>query len=243
MDPYGNRCLMAGKNPSTDQLQDLLLESKGLPNFLLQLTLTSVSLLGGPAPLACSLSVQRGSVPEVLASSSAQAKRLDLLQHGLEEGPCLAALHGQDQVFVPDLHTDGRWRRFASAASGEQIRSVLAIRIGAYDSLKGVLSCYSSSEHTLEPTIIDAVTELAGSLSRAVQLALNTHSRDLTSEEWDAALKSRAVVDGAVALIMIQDRCSRAEALMYLHRGARTTGRPLLEEAGKIIHGEFPRTT
>ncbi|WP_258804325.1 GAF and ANTAR domain-containing protein [Pseudarthrobacter sp. NS4] len=234
---------MAGKNPSNDQLQDLLLESKGLPNFLLRLTLTSVSLLGGPTPLACSLSVQRGSVPEVVASSSAQAKRLDLLQHGLEEGPCLAVIRGQDQVFVPDLHSDGRWRRFASAASGERIRSVLAIRIGPYDSVKGVLSCYSSSQHTLEPTIIDAVKELAVSMSRAVQLALNTHSRERASEEWHAALQSRAVVDGAVALIMIQDRCSRAEALMYLHQGARTTGRPLLEEAGKIIHGKFLSAT
>lgn len=235
--------MAGGKNPSTAHLQDLLLESKGTPNFLLRLTLTSVSLLGSPTPLACSLSVQRGSVPEVLASSSAQAKRLDLLQHGLEEGPGMAALHGQDQVFVPDLHSDERWIRFANAASGEGIRSVLAVPIGAHDSVKAVLSCYSSAQDTLEPTIIDAITELAESMSRTVQLALNTPPRDLASEEWRAALQSRAVVDGAVALIMIQDRCSRAEALMYLHHGARTTGRPLLEEAGKIIHGEFPPAT
>lgn len=232
-----------GKNPSIGHLQDLLLESKGTPNFLLRLSLTSVSLLGGPTPFACSISVQRGKVPEVVASSSAQAKRLDLLQHGLEEGPCLAALRGQDRVFVADLHSDGRWRRFASAASGEGIRSVLAVPIGAYDSVKAVLSCYFSSQHTLEPTIIDAVQELAVSMSLTVQLALNTHSRDLASEEWRAALQSRAVVDGAVALIMIQDRCSRAEALMYLHQGARTSGRPLLEEAGKIVRGKFPRAT
>jgi hypothetical protein len=78
-------------------------------------------------------------------------------------------------------------------------------------------------------------------MSQIVQIALGGHYRELGSEKWRAALKYRAVVDGAVALIISQDRCSRAEALSVLQRGARTSGRPLLEEAGKVIYGKFPR--
>lgn len=92
------------KKPQTGLVQDPLLESKGLPDFLLGLTLTAASLLGGEAPLECCISVQRGKVPTVLASNSERARRLDLLQHEVGEGPCLVALGGQSNVFVPDRH-------------------------------------------------------------------------------------------------------------------------------------------
>lgn len=231
-----------GKNPQTDQVWALPLESKGLSDFLLGLTLIGASLLGGESPLGCSISVQRGNVPTVLASSTERARRLDLLQHEVGEGPCLAALLGQSHMFVPGLNSNGRWASFADAARREGIRAVLTAPIDAGATAKAALSCYSTSQAAFDQSVTEAVQELAGSMSRTVQIALGSHSRDTGSEQWRAALKSRAVVDGAVALIIVQDRCSRAEAMMILQRGARTSGWPLLEEAGRVIYGKFPRT-
>ncbi|MGM9473508.1 GAF domain-containing protein [Pseudarthrobacter sp. YS3] len=203
----------------------------------------AASLLGGETPLACAISVLRGKDPEVLASSSDRARRLDRVQHEAGEGPCLLALGGLSHVFIPALDSNGGWFRLAGTARREGIRSVLATPIHAGDSVRAALSCYSAFQNTFEQSVIDAVEELAGSMSRTVQVALGSHSRDLESEQWRASLRSRAVVDGAVALIIVQDRCSRVEALTALHQGARTSGRPLLEEAGNVLIGKFPRTT
>lgn len=229
------------KKPQSGQVQNPLLESKGLPDFLLGLTLMAASLLGGETPLICSISVQRGKITTVLASNSERARRLDMLQHELGEGPCLVALGGQSHVFVPDLHSNGPWARFAAMARREGTGSVLAVPIDVGVPVRAALSCYSASQSTFEQSVVEAMQELAGSLSRIVQIALGSHSRDLGSEQWRAALKSRAVVDGAVALIIVQDQCSRAEAMMVLQRAARTSGRPILEEAGKVICGKSPR--
>ena len=231
-----------GRNPDTDQLQDLLLESKGLPDFVLGLMLMSVSLLGGQAPLACSITLQRGTALARAASNSADATRLDLVQQELDEGPSLEALRSHGTVFAQDLQADNRWTRFSSTVQGEGMRSVLAVSMAVSDSVDAVLSCYSSSSEAFDDAVIHAVQETALSVSRALQTALSD-PRGLTSEKWRTALQSRAVVDGAVALIMAQERCSRAEALILLYRGARTTNQTLLEEAGKVIHGRFPGTT
>lgn len=232
-----------GRSPDTDQLQDLLLGSKGLPDFVLGLMLTSVSLLGGQAPLACSITLQHGNALARGASNSAEATRLDLLQHELEDGPSLEALRSHGTVFVQDLQSDGRWTRFSSAVQGEEIRSVLAVSMAVSDSVEAVLSCYSSSSEAFDGAAIHAVQETALSVSRALQMASSADSGAPASEKWRAALQSRAVVDGAVALIMVQERCSRAEALILLYRGARNGSQTLLEEAGKVIHVRFPGTT
>jgi hypothetical protein len=231
------------KNPQTGLVQDPLLESKALPDFLLGLTLMAASLLGGETPLACSISVQRANIPTVLASNSGRARRLDMQQHQVGEGPCLMALGGQSHVFVPDLQSNGGWASLADAARREGIRSVLAAPIDAGIPVKASLSCYSASPSAFEPSVIEAVQELARSMSQTVQIALRRPSRDAGSEKWRAALKSRAVVDGAVAVLISQDGSSRGEALSVLQRGARTSGEPLLEEAGKVIYGKFPRNS
>lgn len=231
------------KKPQAGIVQDPLLQSKGLPDFLLGLTLMAASLLGGATPLDCSISVQRGNVLRVLASSNERVRRLEMLQHEVREGPCLVALGGQSHLFVPDLQEKGGLVWLADAVRREGFRSMLAAPIEAGIPVKAALSCYSASPSAFEPPIIEAVQELARSMSHTVQIALGKPRRDVGSEKWSAALKSRAVVDSAVALIISQDGCSRAEAIMVLQRGARTSGRPLLEEAGKVIYGKFPDNT
>lgn len=96
---------------------------------------------------------------------------------------------------------------------------MLAAPIDAGVSVKAVLSCYSASPSTFEQSVTAAVQKLAGHMSQTVQIAQGSHSRDPGSEQWRAALRSRAVVDGAVALIIVQDRCTRGDAMMVLQRG------------------------
>jgi GAF domain-containing protein len=233
----------SGNRPHRGLLQDLLLESAAIQDFVLGLAMLPVSLLGGSTPLICAITVQRDNALSVAASSAGQARRLELLQQALDEGPSLVALRGQETVVVAPLRADGRWAMFADAARGEGMRSVLAVPVGGIPSVGFVLTCYSTSETVFDDATVDAVREIAASMSRTVQLALSDGPHRPASDGWRAALQSRAVVDGAVALIMGQDGCTRAEALILLRQGARTGNRTLLHEAGRVIEGKFPRTT
>jgi hypothetical protein len=64
--------------PTTEQLQDLLLESPGFTEFLLGVATISASLLDGRESLLCAITVERDAGPSTVASSTAAAQRLDL---------------------------------------------------------------------------------------------------------------------------------------------------------------------
>ncbi|MFP3525422.1 hypothetical protein SB912_23325, partial [Pantoea sp. SIMBA_072] len=71
--------------PTAEQLQDLLLESPGFTEFLLELTAVSASLLGGDTPLLCAITVERSDGPATVASSSERARRLDERQYSFDD--------------------------------------------------------------------------------------------------------------------------------------------------------------
>lgn len=210
-------------------------------DFILGLAMLPVSLLGGSTPLACAVTVQRGNFLAVAAGSNEQTRRLELIQQELHEGPSLTALRSQETVLAAPLVADGPWPRFAAAALEEGMRAVLAVPVAQNPSSGFVVSCYSTTERVFDRATVDAVQEIAESMSRTIQIVLRDDPDERLPDGLRAALQTRAVVDGAVALIMGQDRCSRAEAMVLLHREARTENRTLLQEARKVIQGKFPR--
>ncbi|MFB9714714.1 hypothetical protein [Arthrobacter methylotrophus] len=69
--------------PTTEQLQDLLLESPGFTEFLLGPATISASMLDGREPLLCAITVELDEGPSTVASSTAAAQRLDEKQYAL----------------------------------------------------------------------------------------------------------------------------------------------------------------
>jgi hypothetical protein len=221
--------------PTAEQLQDLLLESPGFTEFLLGLAAISASLLGGDVPMLCAITVERASGPATVASSTEAARRLDEKQYEFDDGPCLTALREQHRVLIPDLQSDGRWHRYAVAISGEGIRSVLAVPIAPDDGAGSALNCYSTRTGTFGPDTVASVERHAVSLSRILRLALRMHAPDPYPEHLKSALDSRAIVDAAVSLIMVQNRCSHDTAIRLLHLASRHSNRRLHAIAEDIL--------
>jgi GAF domain-containing protein len=226
-----------GEAPTSEQLQDLLLESPGFTEFLLELTTISASRLGGPEPMLCAITVERNGSPATVASSGEEALRMDERQYEFDDGPCLTALRHQRSVLVPDLGADERWGRYAAAVSGEGVRSVLAVPIGIDPGSAAALNCYARTVDAFDDATIASVEEHAGSISRILRLALRVHPAESYPEHLRSALKSRAVIDAAVALIMVQNRCSRDQAMELLHLAARATNTRLHAIAMDILAG------
>ena len=207
--------------PDSEKLQALLLESPGFTGFLLGLGTISASLFNQDVPMHCAITVERDGGPTTVASSSALAQRLDEQQYAFDDGPCLIALRTGHTVLIPQLADDPRWRRYAHAISGEQIRSVLAVPIVTDGSSAAALNCYSRDLAGFDATMVASVEEHAASLSTILQQALRIHEPEHYPDDLSDVLRSRAVVDAAVALVMAQNRCSREAAMLMLHVAAR----------------------
>lgn len=226
-----------GASPTHEQLQDLLLESPGFTEFLLSLTTLSATRLGGPQPMLCAITVERDGSPATVSSSSEEAKRLDEKQYAFDDGPCLTALRHGRTVHVTDVRTDDRWEHYASAVSGEGISSVLAVPIATDPGSAAALNCYARTNGVFDSQTVANVERHAASVSRILRLALRVHPPEIYPEHLRSALKSRAIIDAAVALIMVQNRCSREQAMELLHSAARTTDTKLHAIAADLLKG------
>ena len=226
-----------GASPSPEQLQDLLLESPGFTEFLLGLTTISATLLGGTEPMLCAITVERDGTPATVASSGEDARRLDEKQYTFDDGPCLTALRQGTTVLVPDVANDDRWDHYASAVSGEGIRAVLAVPIATDPGAAAALNCYSRTSGVFDEATVAEVERHATSISRILRLALKVHPPEIYPEHLRSALKSRAIIDAAVALVMVQNRCSRERAMELLHLAARATDTRLHTIAADILQG------
>lgn len=227
----------SGASPTPEQLQDLLLESPGFTEFLLGLTMISATRLGGPEPMLCAITVERDGSPATVASSSEDAKRLDEKQYAFGDGPCLTALRHGTTVLVEDVSADDRWEHYASAVSGEGIRSVLAVPIDTEPGSAAALNCYARTSGAFDSPTVAEVERHAASISRILRLALRVHPPETYPEHLRSALKSRAVIDAAVALIMVQNRCGREQAMELLHLASRASDTKLHAIAADILQG------
>ncbi|GAB3550353.1 hypothetical protein GCM10027404_17440 [Arthrobacter tumbae] len=225
-----------------EQLQQMLLESPGFTEFLLDLTTISASLFSTDSPMHCAITVERTGGPTTVASSSELAQRLDEQQYASDDGPCLTALRQQHSVLIAELVADLRWRRYAAAVSGEPVRSVLAVPIPTDGSSAAALNCYSPDVAAFGPQAVAAIEKHANSLSTILRLALRVHPAERYPDDLRAVLKSRAVVDAAVALVMMQNRCSHEAAMTTLQVASRHHNRRVQGIADELL-GKAMATT
>ncbi|YCK79766.1 GAF and ANTAR domain-containing protein (plasmid) [Arthrobacter sp. D3-18] len=204
-------------------------------DFLVEVATISASALGGEEPLLCAITVERGRHPATAASSAEQARRLDETQYNLNQGPCLTALREHHTVLIPDLHTTTRWHGYAAAISGEGIRSILAVPVPLDETANAALNCYARSPNVFNPELIELAEAQARKLSPVLRSALGTRPIEGNKEDLHHLLQSRAAVDAAIALIMVQNRCSRTMALTLIHRAGRHNDSRVHEVASRIL--------
>ncbi|MFE4543858.1 GAF and ANTAR domain-containing protein [Arthrobacter sp. NPDC056727] len=223
--------------PTLEQLQDLLLESPGFDDFLLELAVFSASQLAVPDPMLCAISVERDGRLITVASSSESARQMDERQYWFDDGPCLTALREDRMVLVKDLETSERWHQYWQAVTADGVVSVLAVPIDAGPQAAAALNCYARSTSAFDAVTIEAVQSYAAALSRVLRLAIRVHRLTILPEGLHGALQSRAVIDAALSLVMAQTRGSREEAAEVLHRMAQSNRQQLKQIATDILNG------
>lgn len=225
-----------GRIPAShEMLQEMLLESADFSDFMLDLAVHAATGLSSSGRVLCSITVEQGFAPTTVASNAAEAVVLDEQQYLLDDGPCLAALRGGLPVFVADLAGSAVWANYANGIRSSGVAAIFAVPLSAGHGTGAALNCYAFDKATMDTAFRERVEALAASFSGILRLALRIHPLDPTGSSISAEMDSRAVIDAAVGLLMLQDRCSREEAFGRLGRLAWDHQSRISDEAAGLL--------
>jgi hypothetical protein len=223
------------------EMADTLVDDFDLLDFLHTLTQRCVQLLGVSA--AGLLLTDGHGALQVVAASSERTRLLELFQLQTDQGPCLDCFRAAAPVSVADLSVARRWPRFTAAAGEVGFAAVHALPMRLRSEVIGALNLFDAVPGALDADklrIGQAVADIA-TVGLLQQRAI--HRRDVVTEQLQAALNSRILIEQAKGLLAERLQVSVAEAFVVLRTHARSHNRRLSDLARAIVDGveELPQ--
>jgi hypothetical protein len=181
----------------------------------------------------------------LLGASDERGARIEELQFGLGEGPCVSAFVGGRPVLVPDLEASeafAQWPMFTPEAMRAGIGAVFAFPLQIGMIAIGVLDCYRARAGPLTEmaealAVTDAVT-----IALLNAQALGGDSANGTVDLFDVSWRNHAVVHQATGALSVELGISLAEALVRLRAHAFRHSRPLDAVADDVLAGRLHLT-
>ncbi|WP_407342902.1 GAF and ANTAR domain-containing protein [Pengzhenrongella phosphoraccumulans] len=220
------------RHPASE-LQEALLATADIEEFLQQLTDVAVATIGGG--ISAGITVAREGHPITVASSDAYAAQFDEVQYGHDDGPCLTAMRAGKIVLIDDLATDERFRPYQPRALALGVRSSISLPLEGGEHAVGALNLYSRRPYAFGAIEQSKAQGFANEASRALTLAVRlAHSLEIT-DQLRAALTSRTVIDQTIGIIMGQNRCDANAAFAVLRSASQNRNVKLRDVAAEII--------
>ena len=155
------------------------------------------------------VSLWEGKSLRTVAATSDLVEKVNNLEHSLNEGPCLDALHMRRTYRIDDMSHEPRWPKFAATAQAHGIQSMLGYRLFTSGRTLGTLDLYST-----QPNAFDAEAEIIGELFAAhAAIALIGSTQHA---EWLTALNSRDTIGMAKGILMHRERLTDEQAFTLL---------------------------
>jgi transcriptional regulator with GAF, ATPase, and Fis domain len=218
------------------ELADTLVADFDVVDFLHGLADRCVRLLEVDAA-GLMLADQRGSL-RVIASSSEQARLVELFQLQHEEGPCLECYRTGQPVSEPDLATaKDRWPSFAPAAVGGGFAAVQALPMRLRDDVVGAMNLFMHTPGRLTETELRVGQALADVATIGLLQERNLRHQEVLAEQLQGALNSRVMIEQAKGLLAERLGLDMGQAFELLRSQARRQNRRLAALAGAVADG------
>ena len=225
------------------ELQELLLATDTLQEFLHEVAHRAA---GEVSPgLSCGLTVRSDGRPLTIASSDGYANMLDQLQYRLDQGPCLSTLQTGEVVLDDGTDAGDRWPLYRMQGEAAGLGVSLSVPVSHGAQVLAALNLYSRTPRSFTPAERARARGFADRAGGGVAIALKLARRTELTDDLQAALAARAVIDQALGIIMGQRRCSADEAFAVLRELSQTGNVKLREVAARLITvttGQPPRT-
>jgi transcriptional regulator with GAF, ATPase, and Fis domain len=218
------------------ELADTLVADFDVVDFLHGLADRCVRLLDVDAA-GLMLADQRGSL-RVVASSSEQARLVELFQLQHAEGPCLECFQTGLPVSEADLAAAGqRWPSLAPAAVGAGFAAVQALPMRLRDEVIGAMNLFREVPGRLDETGLRVGQALADVATIGLLQERNFRHQEVLAEQLQGALNSRVAIEQAKGVLAERLGLDMDHAFEQLRAQARAQSRRLAELAGAVAGG------
>lgn len=221
----------------SDYMQDLVLETADVEEFLNELVKFSMRTLSEGSEILCGITLLRHHRVGTVVSSSPKARTADEMQYKYAEGPCLEATRSQSTVYVPDMRTELRWPEYTATMVKAEILSAYAIPFVLEGETKAALNLYAAEPNFFDHPMREIVESHVAQTSKAFRLAVRMSQRADQANDLNRALESRTTIDLAVGIIMGQNRCSQDEAVKMLQSASSSRNIKLRDLAAQLVAG------
>jgi GAF domain-containing protein len=172
-----------------------------------------------------------------VAASSEAAHLMELLQVQNDEGPCLDCFQTAAPVSIADLtEAAGRWPTFVAAVVERgRYRSVHALPLRLRGRAIGALNLFHAQPGPLPDADLALAQALADVATIGILQERAIRRGEVLSEQLQAALNSRVIVEQAKGALAQYAALSLAAAFDAIRRYARTRNLKLADVARQIV--------
>jgi GAF domain-containing protein len=217
------------------RLADTLVADYDVIDLFHALCADCVDLIGAHAA-GLLLSDQRGALQAVSASSEA-AQLVELFQLQADQGPCLDSFRTSEQVISGELARETRWPKFTARAAEYGFAAVHALPMRLRGTTIGALNLFHREPCTLPVAELAVAQALADVATIAILSDRSTREREALTEQLQAALTSRVIIEQAKGILAERGGISLDDAFVRLRAHARATQQRISDLAHGVIDG------
>jgi GAF domain-containing protein len=215
-------------------LSRTLAEDESVHDTLQSILTLALRLVPGCTAASVTVLDEQGQ-PGTIAATDDETRELDRRQYLLHDGPCLDAARRQQVNHWSLAEAEQHWPDFTSLAKELGLRSYLAAGLGLGDQRLGALNLSSSDTDgfsQLDEGLISLF--IAPAAAAIVTMSRYSRARDL-ADQLNQALRSRAVIDQALGIIMAESNVDAERAFAVLSRASNNRRIKLRELATEIV--------
>lgn len=218
------------------ELADTLVDEFDPVDFLQTLTDRSVELLGADAA-GLMLADQRGAL-QLMASTMDRVRDLEVFELQVREGPCLDCFAtGRPIVNVDLVEAHERWPVFTPAAVEAGFRATHALPLRLRRQVLGAMNLFTADPGRLDDEHLAIGQAMADVAAIGLLHERNLREQTVLSEQLQAALHSRVLIEQAKGVLAARAGVDVAEAFVRMRGHARRHGLPLTTVATAVIEG------
>jgi GAF domain-containing protein len=218
------------------ELADTLVDDFDAIDLLYVLCERSVELLSADAA-GLILADQHGQL-QLMASTTEEARILELFVLQNSEGPCLDCYATGQPVVNIDLHeVEARWPLFRAATIEAGYRSTHALPMRLRGQMIGVLNLFCVQQVTLTEDELALGQALCDVATIGLLQERAMRQGEILAEQLQSALNSRILIEQAKGVLAERAGITVEEAFARIRSWARTHHERLLDTAQAVIDG------
>jgi GAF domain-containing protein len=174
---------------------------------------------------------------EVVASTSESSRLVEMMQLSAEAGPCIESFRTGRPVSVPDIRgVDEGWRAFRTSALEQGFLAMDALPLRLRSSTIGTLNLLRETPGPAPEDAILAAQAFADVATIGILHERTLRESEVLSEQLQAALNSRIVIEQAKGVVSHTRGVSIDEAFVLIREHARTHRMGLSVVAAQLVN-------